>query len=526
MLTILKIIRIKTYIAFALYLTNRLFRLIMAANLAALRQMLVRLGCTNPAAQYITDVGRGGMDTIEAFESLTDEQVEDLVKSVRRPGGTIANPNANVAGQPPEITNPGIPISLKAQVNIQLLCKHLRYKTNVGRTVGADPASITLEIVRRLEDYKKWEKTHEDPEAPTIEFNKTSWPRIMDTITEYLRDCLGSTKIPLAYIVRDDVDVPDEAEDPDIWTADSKYSTIQDELVRRAPHKDGNGVYLQHYRDDNVKVYTLIAALTREKECWSYIKNAIGRNRDGRGAYMALKNHYLGPHMVDNEANKAETILATLNYSGETRRWNFERYVRKHVDQHAILDGLTEHGYSGIDDLSKVRHLLNGIKDDRLKHVIATIQASATLRKNFDACVNLFQTSIKQSPDAMTRHANISSVQRNGQHQSSGDKSAKWDSIDPDMSVELRYYKKSEYDKLPISKKKGLKIKRQRQKGSKRKSDDQSNQVMTKKAMIRQIKKLVRKHTSTDNADNADNDSSDDEGEQVTNRNNPALERR
>ena len=73
---------------------------------------------------------------------------------------------------------------------------------------------------------------------------------------------------------------------------------------------------------------------------------------------MALKNHYLGPHMVDNEANKAETILATLNYSGETRRWNFERYVRKHVDQHAILDGLTEHGYSGIDDLSKVRHLL------------------------------------------------------------------------------------------------------------------------------------------------------------------------
>ena len=91
------------------------------ADLPALRQMLVRLGCTNPAAQYITDVGRGGMDTIEAFENLTDEQVEDLVKSVRRPGGTIPNPNANVAGQPPEITNPGIPISLKAQVNIQLL---------------------------------------------------------------------------------------------------------------------------------------------------------------------------------------------------------------------------------------------------------------------------------------------------------------------------------------------------------------------------------------------------------------------
>ena len=48
-------------------------------------------------------------------------------------------------------------------------------------------------------------------------------------------------------------------------------------------------------------------------------------------------------------ASLAEKKLAMTTYTGERRRWTFEKYVTLHKDQHGILEGLTEHGYAGID---------------------------------------------------------------------------------------------------------------------------------------------------------------------------------
>ena len=69
---------------------------------------------------------------------------------------------------------------------------------------------------------------------------------------------------------------------------------------------------------------------------------------------MGLKNHYLGENNVDNMSSRTEAKLKDTSYSGEKRRWNFENYVKTHVDQHAILTGLFEH--FGIDACHKVSH--------------------------------------------------------------------------------------------------------------------------------------------------------------------------
>jgi hypothetical protein len=37
-----------------------------------------------------------------------------------------------------------------------------------------------------------------------------------------------------------------------------------------------------------------------------------------------------------------------------------------HTEQHSVLNGLKDYGYVGIDDSSKVRHLLKGIKTTEL----------------------------------------------------------------------------------------------------------------------------------------------------------------
>ena len=72
------------------------------------------------------------------------------------------------------------------------------------------------------------------------------------------------------------------------------------------------------------------------------------------------------------------------------------------MDQHQILTDLREHGYSGIDDRSKVRHLMEGISTATLDSVKNTILASTTLRSDFTACVGLYQDFITQSSIAST----------------------------------------------------------------------------------------------------------------------------
>jgi hypothetical protein len=79
---------------------------------------------------------------------------------------------------------------------------------------------------------------------------------------------------------------------------------------------------------------------------------------DGRKAYELLFDNYLVPNNVGNMTRAAETKLAINLYNGEKERFTWEMYVRIHTEQHTVLNCLKEYGYSGIDDRSKVRHLM------------------------------------------------------------------------------------------------------------------------------------------------------------------------
>jgi hypothetical protein len=64
--------------------------------------------------------------------------------------------------------------------------------------------------------------------------------------------------------------------------------------------------------------------------------------------------------------------------------------VRIHTEQHSVLNGLKEYGYSGIDDSSKVRHLLKGIKTTDMDVCKAQVMASTNLRDDCLATVELY----------------------------------------------------------------------------------------------------------------------------------------
>ena len=366
------------------------------------------------------------------------------------------------------------------------------------------------------------EEEHKDPsDKPSI--NEKNWAKTLEEVEEYFRNHLGHQKTPLSYITRRDVDVPPHIGDPQ-----ANYTVVQDEMVRRAPHIDTNGNPTDHYHIDNQRVWTLISELTRDHKCWTYVK-PFQRARDGRAAFLALRAHYLGTNMVNNMASGAETKLQNATYSKEGKRWNFESYVSTHKEQHQILQQLEEdHNYKGLDEGTKVRFLLAGIKTDKLDTIKAQILGDPTLQTDFDRCVNLFKAFLEQVSNDQTQTFNVSRVgtTNDGKDRAKGSfKNKKWVrkggkpqenkggkrkfKEGGNEDVEDRYYKPKEYSALTPA---------QRAKLQKFRDERQRTTAATVTELDRKVAALQL------NAVKQEEDEDDDESSPQNNRNNAALQ--
>jgi hypothetical protein len=173
-------------------------------------------------------------------------------------------------------------------------------------------------------------------------------------------------------------------------------------MMTRAPHTGRSFV------DDRRKVWEIMSNICGKHSCFVYIKPDV-RTRNGRDVYMLLFDQFLGPNNVGNMASEAETKLTSTIYNGEKKRFTWETYVSIHTEQHSVLNGLKYYGYTGIDDSSKVCHLLKGIKTAELDVCKTQVMASPYLRDNFAATVELYSTFIKQMK-AENPQLNVSEV--------------------------------------------------------------------------------------------------------------------
>jgi hypothetical protein len=206
-------------------------------------------------------------------------------------------------------------------------------------------------------------RDHEDAHQPPAEapkFNEKDVVKTFDALDSYLCESLGETKIPLAYVTRDDVAVIASANDPT-----ANYETTKLELIARAPHIDAAGAPHHTFLADNMKVWTIIQDLCGDNNAWTWVK-PFARTQNGRAAYLALHSHYLGASKSDYIQAEAENKLKNTFYNGERRNWNFEKFVQTHKDQHTAIEGLFQYGYPSLDERTKVRHLIAGIRTTEL----------------------------------------------------------------------------------------------------------------------------------------------------------------
>jgi hypothetical protein len=343
----------------------------------AIKTMLERLGFSDTAAAYLT--GASGIDSLDEIRFLDGiDDIDSTIKGVTNPGGTVTT---GTGTSRVTLRSNGIPVSVRAVANLKLLVYYLKHMERVQREPL--PSAINLLLVRSYRDQHRHEvgfkKTDEEPEI-----NEKDWSRTLEKIREYIASQYGVTGATLDNVVRAEVDVKPEEEDPP-----DNYETVDREMTARAPHIG------RPFVNDRRKVWYIMSNICGKHSCFVYIKPAL-RTRNGRDAYMLLFDHFLGPNNVGNMASEAETKLTSTLYSGEKKRFSWETYVRINTEQNSVLNGLKDYGYAGIDDSSKVRHLLKGIKTTELDVCKAQVMAIPSLRDDFAANVELYSTFIKQ----------------------------------------------------------------------------------------------------------------------------------
>ena len=473
------------------------------ADLVAVRAAIVRMGLSQAAAQYATD--EMGLSTLDAWRDFhTDDDLDGLAKNLRSPGGQFQMADGTI------VRHPGFPVSVLAISNLKVMRLALKHHQHIQRDVA--PAAIDLAWIETWEflvDFaKETAKKYDEEDLPKI--NMKDWPKTKEKIINHFSEVYGKDGIPLAYILRDEADVPPEAEDPQ----DNYDGDFIKELIARAPH-DGAS-----FRADNRTVCRLLKKMCADTTAYIYVSKY---SADGRQAWLDLMQAYLGPQHVDIQASIYEAKLQKSRYTGDSSRFRFESYIDIHQTAHERLANLERHGYKGMDEGTKIRLFLNGIHADKLKTTVEVVRGNKDFKKFTDVSRRLMDTVVlnrKADLDSQSggernqkQPRNISSVKVMGK-----DGKEVFPDVQPDMSTDDKYYAPKEWAKLSQSQKKGVLVKRQKRKaagisGGKKQNPQKDKDNESTKKLQKQVAKLQRQVASltVQDADASSSDSSDDE---------------
>jgi hypothetical protein len=169
------------------------------ADIAAFRASLVRLGFSVPASVHITT--EAGQDLLFGdLVDLVEDDITVLCNSVRRPGGTIPNPNAGAAPNiPVMIPNPGIPVSALAERRMKITTYLARlYARRIARTLT--PANITIPAIRNAQVLMERDAVQKNPTDCHKIPNIKSMMEFLEDPDSFLTAYVGEDKVPYPYL--------------------------------------------------------------------------------------------------------------------------------------------------------------------------------------------------------------------------------------------------------------------------------------------------------------------------------------
>ena len=395
-----------------------------------------------------------GLDLLNAFQSLSNKDIDDIFHTVRKPGGMIEHPDSTRAVPVPDIANPGVTVPAIAAKRLKLCVYGAKHLKRLSRPINY--AALARPELDKFDSMQTIEASHIIPPdfaPPSNKDNVTHW---LERLDSHLLQTNGVNCVPLAYVIRETVTVPLSATDPA-----TNYASKKLELIARCPHGT------TEYEEDEKTVWGILQRTLVSHISYASIRRYCTREQ-GRDAYLALVQHYCGRSRLENILAKAEGDLHSTFYSAEKVNFTFETYVAIHRNAFNEMD--RANNYPTPDEGTRVRQLIANIttRDPLLAAVLASIKATPTLRNNFEDTVDILCQAVRSSKHTPSEPRRISAFNHardkkrpNSNKQKSKGKKARqekgpWKQNYSDVEVEDRFYTKSEYNKLVIKQKRKI----------------------------------------------------------------------
>ena len=115
---------------------------------------------------------------------------------------------------------------------------------------------------------------------------------------------------------------------------------------------------------------------------WVHSK-ASSKTKDGRLAYRHTYQQIFWLNDLAFHDASCDIKIRPLEYTGDQKNFNWDRYTNLHVEQHNVKSSLVTHGFTDYTDAQKVRYLIDGIKTSYLETCIETIMTNDDLCEDF-----------------------------------------------------------------------------------------------------------------------------------------------
>ena len=417
----------------------------MAANFNAARTtaFFTQSGQMSLTAAQRTALSAEGLARVDDFVDFTEVELNAAFKNMRA-------------------ANPPVPVSAKSSSRLIVAALAHQYYTTTGRDINHNNMHFT-NVLRSF--YIEWKAIEElstkdsDMKMPTLSKNcpPLKW---CESMKHFLSNTFGVRKIPLTYIIRENVDVAPEApaagqqRDPNVTydplEANKAYGnsgSVLGDLVARATHTH------PLYKSDNSKVFSLIEQAARNSSYLSTIK-PFESTKNGRGAWKAILTAHVGDSKWIHIQKENSKWLINAKWNGQ--KIPLEMFVSQHRAKFQQLEEAAGHvRFQTPTEHTRVGYLLDNIEtsDAGLAAALAQVRNDHDgSRSNFERAVQILMPM-----DPFARNEALKNEKKvtfaihaaEGTVQSKNGRGAK-------TGVDLRWHPPNEFMKLPGNQKKEL----------------------------------------------------------------------
>ena len=327
--------------------------------------------------EIIQALQREGITSFRQLRDMTNSAIHEMCVTIRRQRLTQGN---------------GVTISTWYELLLRKLAYYLRHLIRTQRVFDENIATeAELHRIAELEIEELMAAAIKGTTPPKLE-SVTKIRVTIENIKAYCSVARGTNGAALSYVIR-----PIGA-----LVEGQVFANDQEEMVHRAPHRG------RYWGVDNARVWNLLRAMLCDTDGWAWV-SSFENAKDGRSAFIALQNHYLGPANQSLIKTQAEQVLATLYFDGARRGFTLEKYAQAHKQAHKDLDDYNE----GLSEGRKVRYFLTGIRYPLLEAPRGTVYATPFLRENFDETVSFILQFYASLPPSAARR-NVGAVMNHG----------------------------------------------------------------------------------------------------------------